>query len=331
MHARRFLDIHLSRFLNEPFTEPSHYPEIFERGIDPNVDDPSQIHAHSEVPTSPDDWPSLAEILAYRDRVRVRLDRVYRTQPMTRRLARTLSMVYEHEGLHAETLCYMLLQVSDRIRSPPGFATPDWTELGRRWNAQIAAEGVKARSAIVSYPAGTLDLGQDDDDSKDTATAYDSSHSFGWDNETPVRTARYDAFRIALLPVTNAEYADFLAGQPAEARDALTPASWLPTSDGKAFDVRVLPSPGRVAFAVARHWPVQGSGEQLAAYATSKGGRLPSEAELRRFYDDHPVDVPGRNLGFANWHPVPCVRPACSGTACRLTRDAQALAAVRPT
>ena len=60
-HIPTFLDIHLSRLLKEPHTEPEHYKYIFEviyilpclrpvllaltqRGIDPIVDDPTHCH-----------------------------------------------------------------------------------------------------------------------------------------------------------------------------------------------------------------------------------------------------------------------------------------------
>ena len=43
------------------------FDELFSRGIDPDVDDPSHCHAHPEIP---DRWPTVAEVLAYRDRVR---------------------------------------------------------------------------------------------------------------------------------------------------------------------------------------------------------------------------------------------------------------------
>ena len=60
-HIPAFLDIHLSNLLGEPNTEPEHFKVrviftfplvvflpsrqyLFERGIDPNVDDPTQIH-----------------------------------------------------------------------------------------------------------------------------------------------------------------------------------------------------------------------------------------------------------------------------------------------
>lgn len=51
-HIPTFLDIHLTRILRkvgkrkelEGHTEPERFKDIFERGIDPHVDDPSVIH-----------------------------------------------------------------------------------------------------------------------------------------------------------------------------------------------------------------------------------------------------------------------------------------------
>lgn len=57
---------------------------------------------------------------------------------------------------------------------------------------------------------------------------------------------------------------------------------------------------------VARHWPVLASYDSLLMYARSKGGRLPSEPELRLFFDLYEVGYEGgANVGFRNWHPVP--------------------------
>src|SRR5436309_6786393 len=52
--------------LGRPSLNPA-YDELFSRGIDPDVDDPSHCHEHPEIP---DRWPALAEVLAYRDHVR---------------------------------------------------------------------------------------------------------------------------------------------------------------------------------------------------------------------------------------------------------------------
>ncbi len=45
---------------------------------------------------------------------------------------------------------------------------------------------------------------------------------------------------------------------------------------------------GPVDMSVAKHWPVQASGTQLSAYASWKGGRLPTHAELRKLMDAPP-------------------------------------------
>lgn len=73
-------------------------------------------------------------------------------------------------------------------------------------------------------------------------------------------------------------------------------------------------APGYVSFDIAGEWPVQASGRQLAAYAKWKGGRLPTEPELRVFLNKHLVDKPGANIGFRNWHPVPPTLPGITRT-----------------
>ena len=94
------------------------------RGIDPHVDDPYYCHvsarplvktcplftafqSHSHVPERDEDWPTLSEVVRYRDRVRERVLDLYRElesgkRTLTRRLARTLTMVLEHDAFHIE-------------------------------------------------------------------------------------------------------------------------------------------------------------------------------------------------------------------------------------
>jgi len=63
---------------------------------------------------------------------------------------------------------------------------------------------------------------------------------------------------------------------------------------------------GPVPMAIAAHWPVLASYDDLFAYASSKGGRLPTEPELRLFLDTYDVGYEGgANIGFRNWHCVP--------------------------
>lgn len=59
---------------------------------------------------------------------------------------------------------------------------------------------------------------------------------------------------------------------------------------------------------IAQHWPVMAPYDTLSKYATIKGGRLPTEAELRLFYDKFELAYDaGANVGFRTWHPVPSV------------------------
>ena len=57
---------------------------------------------------------------------------------------------------------------------------------------------------------------------------------------------------------------------------------------------------------IAHLWPVIADYDGLSAYATVRGGRLPTEPELRLFYDMFESGYEGgRNIGFRNWHPLP--------------------------
>ncbi len=45
-HIPAFLDLHLQKSLGIPLSHPT-FPKLFERGIDPDVDDPTHCHEHS--------------------------------------------------------------------------------------------------------------------------------------------------------------------------------------------------------------------------------------------------------------------------------------------
>lgn len=96
-HIPAFLDIHLTKATRMAPTEPRHYHTIFERGIDPDVDNPEKCHAHSEIP---DEWPPVNDILDYQARVRSRVEVLLRhtTGALTREVGRALWLGFEHEG-----------------------------------------------------------------------------------------------------------------------------------------------------------------------------------------------------------------------------------------
>src|ERR1700743_2727484 len=69
-HIPAFLDIHLSKATGNTPKELQYFQRIFERGIDPDVDNPELCHAHSEIP---DEWPPVEDIVVYQEKVRERV------------------------------------------------------------------------------------------------------------------------------------------------------------------------------------------------------------------------------------------------------------------
>lgn len=166
-HIPTFLDIQLSKATKDPPTEPQHYATIFERGIDPDVDNPQKCHAHSEVP---DEWPPIEEILEYQTRVRRRLRDQYRNgaKNVPRNVERAIWIGFEHEAMHLETLLYMLLQ-SEKTLSPPNIVKPDFERLAKK------AKAARVPNEWFHVPAQELTIGTDDPED-----ATESSHPFGW-------------------------------------------------------------------------------------------------------------------------------------------------------
>lgn len=96
-HIPTFLDIYLTRATGEAPTNPAFYHRIFERGIDPDVDNPENCHAHSEIP---DEWPPTEEILAYQARVRARVRSLYHNNVVeaNRNIGSAINIGFEHES-----------------------------------------------------------------------------------------------------------------------------------------------------------------------------------------------------------------------------------------
>jgi len=323
-HIPVFADIHLSRYFNVPNTEPGWFAEIFERGIDPNLDDPKKCNDHSPFPEEENQWPSLEEVLCFRDKLRQRLMEVYRglgKEPgsqiqLTRRLGRVLAMIYEHEAMHLETLLYMLQQ-SDFVHHPPGFTPPDWDSLAREWDATAEAHSKYSEPIEYSTPQ-TITIGHDDYEDEDFFHPFSEDHQYGWDNESPSRKVVVKPFKLESATITNQEYLEFILEGLSDSEpipDLVIPGSWVyifnPSGrESEKHQVRVKTIYGRIDFKFAKHWPVQASGSQLERFAKWKGGRLPTADELRVFLSDNPISQSCQNpIGFSNWHPLPARRP----------------------
>ncbi|KAG9019743.1 hypothetical protein FRB90_009613 [Tulasnella sp. 427] len=323
-HIPTFLDIHLTRVLRkmgkagEQHTEPEYFKDIFERGIDPHVDDPSVIHPHSEVPDKDEDWPSLEQVLAFRDRVRARLIRVYEEYGVERKqggesstvlrdfpkaLARVLWMTWEHEAMHAETLLYMLIQKAgdvDGALPPPGFAKPQWGTLQKQpeWSQPIPTHTVTLDGGVE------VSLGHDDVEADDTFDELNSpEHEFGWDNESPKRIVKLgkEKVKIETRPILNGEFYEFWVKERKGKEGVAVPGLWVVDEQG---NVKVRTLYGPVPISVAANWPFVGAYDDLEAFAKYKGGRIPNEVELRAYMDKYEGSKDS-NIGFKNWHPTP--------------------------
>jgi formylglycine-generating enzyme required for sulfatase activity len=156
---------------------------------------------------------------------------------------------------------------------------------------------------VIVGPA-TLALGHNDSEADDQNPQYFDDvrgHTFGWDNENPERHVHVGAFKAEWRPISNHEFQQFWLGE-GKRMGVQMPKSWV--IEDEVIKIRTFYGP--VSMEIAAHWPVLASYDDLVLFAASKGGRLPTEPELRLFLDLYDVGHEGgANIGFRNWHPVP--------------------------
>jgi len=166
-HIPAFLDIQLKKTAGGSAKDSDYFHTIFERGIDPDVDNPELCHDHSEIP---DEWPPLDEILAYQGRVRERLTALYAQDAAerSRSVSRAVWLGFEHELMHLETLLYMMLQ-SDKTVPPSHTSVPDFKQLA------ATARSKRVRNEWFDVPARVIAVGLDDPEESETHRG-----DFGW-------------------------------------------------------------------------------------------------------------------------------------------------------
>ena len=292
-HIPTFADIHYTNATGAQPTNPKHYRKIFERGIDPDVDDPTQCHAHSDIP---DEWPELQEILDYQLRVRNRIIQSIESDELAsdKKLGRGLTLAYEHEAMHLETFLYMLLQ-SDRILPPPGRPEPDFQALAN------TARLERSKNEWHHIPSSEVVIGSNDPENDEGPDRY-----YLWDNERPSRVASVPTFEAQSRPISNGEYSKFLE----DTKQHQMPASWISNTgeegqilangthgtatksngasmvasdhflEGKA--IRTVY--GLVPLKFALDWPVMASYDELVAFARWSGGSIPTLEQLKSIY-----------------------------------------------
>jgi gamma-glutamyl hercynylcysteine S-oxide synthase len=151
-------------------------------------------------------------------------------------------LVIAHEHQHNETMLQLLQMI-------PGYEPVET-------DPAPAAEPAPRGSEMVRVEVGELEIGA-------------GWEGFAYDNERPRHVVAVERFRIDRTPVTNGQFAEFVAGTGAE-----PPMYWERDGDGWARTVfgRTEPvDPARPVVHVDWH--------QADAYARWAGKRLPSEVE----------------------------------------------------
>ncbi len=250
------------------------------------------------------DWPSSAEVRAYRDRVRATVDRVLRELPISSPIGWdspwwVVLMGIEHERIHLETSSVLIRQHRlEFVRSHP-----DWQPC--------RDSGPAPRNELLPVDAASFRLGRD----------REQAGYYGWDNEFGHREARTAAFQAARYLVSNQEFLEFVdAGGYADDAwwsdegaawkrfaHAAHPTFWL--RDGEAWKLRLMCE----VVAMPWNWPVETNFHEAQAFCNWKSARdglqvrLPSEDEwhalrLAAGFADGPQALPApANLELDHW------------------------------
>lgn len=249
------------------------FESIFAVGVDEmSWDDLDEVHYA---------WPSVAEVMAYRNQVREVVVQLIATLPLTLPVDWNhpwwaIIMGIEHERIHLETSSVLIRQHAlEHVRPHPA------------WPACLTS-GTAPENQMVDIPAGEVRLGKEKSD-----TIY------GWDNEYGQHMASIPAFQGSRYLVSNREFFDFVVdgGYAMDAcwdieglawkvySEAFHPTFWV--RHGDAWWLRLLANEVPMPW----DWPVEVNCHEARAFcnwkkaATGQAVRLPTEDEWYRMYD----------------------------------------------
>jgi ergothioneine biosynthesis protein EgtB len=291
----------LRRGLGRPAVD-ARLEALFERGIDPDTEAAAVPRSGASTV-----WPSRDEVRAFARACDEAVIAAIASVPTTALPLEGLYTALEHEAMHQETLLYMWHRLPyEQKHGGRGSGIGDRS----RGNASARA----ATPASVVTPAGVAHLG-----------ARRDQVAFGWDNEFEGHDVHVPEFDVDVLPVTNAEFLEFMnAGGYGrrelwddegwswiQAERVQHPAFWMPGSP--IPNPRLLiPDPRspipdwtwRGMFEplpLAPDWPVYVSQAEASAYARWKGRRLMTEPEFHRAAEGSTTG----HFDFAGFDPVP--------------------------
>lgn len=266
------------------------FESIFAVGVDEmSWDDLNDAHYQ---------WPTPAEVKAYRDQVRALVINVIETAPLQLPVDWSnpwwaIIMGVEHERIHLETSSVLIRQHKlAYVKSHP------------EWQPCREA-GVAPSNLLLKVAAGEVHLG------KQKTDPY-----YGWDNEYGTYSANIKQFEASQYLVSNQEFLDFVNADgyknPAywetegQAWLAFTrtqhPTFWL--KKNSQWHMRLMTEEVPMPW----NWPVDVNYHEAKAFCNWKKSvtglavRLPTEDEWYRIYDTAQLTNPGADKLHANLH-----------------------------
>jgi len=249
------------------------------------------------------EWPTVGEVKAYRDQVRVLVDNVIESLPLTLPIDWdnpfwAIMMGIEHSRIHLETSSVIIRRMPlDQVRQLP------------LW--EICTEsGVAPQNSLLPVASGKVSLGKRKD-----------HPLYGWDNEFGQHNFSVDEFQASRYLVSNQEYLEFvtIGGYRHEGywteegwrwvtfSKADQPLFWI--KDGSDYRLRTMTR----EIAMPWDWPVEVNYLEAKAFCNWKAQetglpiRLPTEDEWYRLLDLHEIPdqpywekAPG-NINLEHW------------------------------
>lgn len=249
------------------------------------------------------DWPTLAEVKAYRDAVRSVVDETVRTMPLKMPINWdspfwVILMGIEHQRIHLETSSVIIRRLPiEMVRQLP------------LWSI-CPESGEAPQNKLIPVSGGRVVLGKSKDHSL-----------YGWDNEFGRQESDVWDFSASRYLVSNGEYLGFVEDRGYEQEDLWTQEGWKWVSYSKAgHPLFWIDSPAGYRFRTMAQiidmpwdWPVEVNYLEAKAFCnwlarkTGKPIRLPTEAEWYRLRDLHDVPdqpywetAPG-NINLEHW------------------------------
>jgi len=243
------------------------------------------------------EWPSVAAVMDYRDKVRTTVLELIESLPLTLPINWEspwwpIVMGIEHERIHLETSSVLIRQHDlARVQQQPAWAPTRET-------------GEAPENTLVTVPAGTVRVGK----------SYDDAW-YGWANEYGEHEAHLEAFKASQYLASNQEFLAFVeaGGYEQDRYWSDEGLGWRQFAQAKhptfwrwhnGWHLRLMTEEVEMPW----DWPVEVNYHEAKAFCewkreqTGRPIRLPTEDEWYRLCEEAGVDEVGNRPANANLH-----------------------------